>query len=87
MYSFADKQPNFNMTCSPGPGLIEVSQNYSDVLLLVLERLELGGELVIEALGQHHLELRRPELPDQIVVRLHNSVSVLGTSHRTTVNR
>ena len=33
----------------PGPGLVKIAQNYSDVLLL--ESLQLGSELLIETLG------------------------------------
>ena len=54
----------------PGPGLVEVAQDDPDVLLLVLEGLQLGGQLVIETLRENNLKLPASELPDQVIVRL-----------------
>ena len=54
----------------PRPGLIEVAQDDPDVLVLVLEGLQLGGQLVIETLRENNLKLPASELPDQIIVSL-----------------
>ena len=55
---------------SPGPGLVEVAQDDPDVLLLVLEGLQLGGELIIETLREDNLKLPASQLPYQVIVSL-----------------
>ncbi len=54
----------------PGPALVEVAQYDPDVLLQ--HGVQLAGDLVVEALGGHHVELVRLQRHDEVVVGLWN---------------
>ena len=57
----------------PGPGLVKVAEYDPNVLLD--ERVQLRGELVVEALRVHHVKPVLLQLAHQVVVRLQEIMS------------
>ena len=69
----------FNLLCMnlyyriPCPTFIEVPENYSDIVVLIFQRIQLGCQFIIETLWKNNFEVGWSELPNQVIMGLEKS--------------